>query len=79
MAMVFLSAIAVLIARCAYGALTRGRSASAAVAAVAATMIVMLHSFVDFSMQMQGVALTWTALIGFGVAQSWGSRVSTSG
>jgi O-antigen ligase len=79
MAMVFLSAIAVLIARCAYGALTRGRSASAAVAAVAATMIVMLHSFVDFSMQMQGVALTWTALVGFGVAQSWGSRVSTSG
>jgi hypothetical protein len=46
--------------------------------ATSATVIVALHSFVDFSMQIQAVALTWTALLGAGVAQSWSSRVDTS-
>jgi hypothetical protein len=29
-------------------------------------------------MQIQAVALTWTALLGVGVAQSWSGRINTS-
>jgi hypothetical protein len=46
--------------------------------AVSASVMVALHAFVDFSMQIQAVALTWTALLAAGVAQSWSSRVDTS-
>jgi hypothetical protein len=45
--------------------------------AAAATFIVFLHAFVDFSLQMQAVTLTWVALLAAGVAQSWGSRTAT--
>jgi hypothetical protein len=66
------------VVRCAHAALTRRTSATAAIVATSATVIVGLHSFVDFSMQIQAVALTWTALLGAGVAQSWSARVDTS-
>jgi hypothetical protein len=42
------------------------------------TVIVAFHSFVDFSMQTEAVAITWTALLATGVAQSWSGRISTS-
>jgi O-antigen ligase len=67
-----------LAARCGYAALTRMSSATAPLVATAATVIVALHSFVDFSMQIQAVALTWTALLAVGVAQSWSGRADTS-
>jgi O-antigen ligase len=60
--------------RCAYAALTRKSSSTAPLVAASASVIVGLHSFVDFSMQMQAVALTWTALLAAGVAQSWSSQ-----
>src|SRR5262249_13824205 len=65
-----LSGLAALAGRCAKAALTRQSSATAPLVATSTTVIVALHSFVDFSMQIQAVALTWTALIGAGVAQS---------
>jgi O-antigen ligase len=77
-AALFLSMLLMLAVRCGYAALTRISSATAPLVATAATVIVVLHSFVDFSMQIQAVALTWTALLGAGVAQSWSGRVDTS-
>jgi hypothetical protein len=43
------------------------------------TVIVAVHSFVDFSMQSEAVALTWTVMLAAGMAQSWSSRLDTSG
>jgi O-antigen ligase len=74
LAALFLCGLAALAVRCAYGALVRKRSATAPLVATSATVIVGLHSFVDFSMQIQAVALTWTALLASGVAQSWGRK-----
>jgi O-antigen ligase len=77
MAVLFFAMLLLLAARCAYAALIRRSSASASLAATSATVIVGLHSFVDFSMQIQAVALTWTALLAAGVAQSWSRRIDT--
>ena len=77
-AALFLVMLAILVVRVARAALTRRSSATAALVATSATVIVLLHSFVDFSMQIQAVALTWTALLGAGVAQSWSGRLDTS-
>jgi O-antigen ligase len=77
-AALFLLMLLLLALRCGHAALTRKSSATAPLVATAATVIVALHSFVDFSMQIQAVALTWTALLGAGVAQSWSSRIDTS-
>jgi O-antigen ligase len=76
-AVVFLLGIAILVGRCAYASLSRRLSATAPLVATAATFIVFLHAFVDFSLQMQAVTLTWTALLATGVAQSWSSRTAT--
>lgn len=69
--------LGVLFVRCVLGALARRRGASAPLVACAATVVVALHAFVDFSVQMQAVALTWVALLGAGVAQSWSGSVAT--
>ena len=78
MALLFFAMLLMLALRCGWAALVRKSSATAALVATAATVIVGLHSFVDFSMQIQAVALTWTALLGAGVAQSWSSQVDTA-
>ena len=77
-AALFFVMLLILVVRVGRAALTRRSSATAALVATSATVIVALHSFVDFSMQIQAVALTWTALLAAGVAQSWSSRVDTS-
>jgi O-antigen ligase len=77
-AALFFAMLLILTVRCGHAGLTRKSSATAPLVATGATMIVALHSFVDFSMQIQAVALTWTALLGAGVAQSWSGRVDTS-
>ena len=77
-AVLFLCVLSVLAARSAYAALSRQSAATVPLVAASATVIVTLHSFVDFSMQIQAVALTWTALLGAGVAQSWSGRISTA-
>jgi O-antigen ligase len=79
LATLFIGLLLTLVGRCAYAALTRHSAAMVPLVATGATAIVALHALVDFSMQIQAVALTWTALIGAGVAQSWSARVSTSG
>jgi O-antigen ligase len=44
------------------------------VTAVGATALVGTHAIVDFSLQMPAVAITYAALLGLGVAQSFSSR-----
>ena len=77
-AALFLIMLLILVLRCGRAALTRKSSVTPALVVLSATVIVALHSFVDFSMQIQAVALTWTALLGVGVAQSWSGRINTS-
>lgn len=48
----------------------RRRSAPAATAAVGAAVVVGLHSFLDFSLQIQAVAIVFAVLLGSGVAVS---------
>ncbi|MGQ0456070.1 MAG: O-antigen ligase family protein [Hyphomicrobium sp.] len=60
--------------RCLNGALYRQRDALAPSVACGAILIVGLHALVDFSIQIQGVALSLAALLGAGCAQSWSSR-----
>lgn len=75
--LLFLSGTGVLFWRCLYAASVRARSITAPVTALAASIIVSLHSFVDFSMQIQSIALTWVAILGAGVSQSWSSKLRT--
>ncbi len=77
-ALLVLAVFVILVARCARAVLSRRNSATAPLVAVSATVIVGLHAFVDFSLQIQAVALTWTALLAAGVAQSWRSEVDTA-
>jgi len=46
--------------------------------ALGASAVVLLHAFVDFSLQMQAVAITYWAILGAGLAQSWSRRIDTS-
>jgi O-antigen ligase len=78
MAALFIVGVGILVARCVYGVGSRKENAMAPLAAASASIIVCLHAFIDFSLQVQAVALTWAALLGAGLAQSQRSRVETS-
>ena len=69
-----MAAIGLLALKCLAGAVKRRRDAVAPVVATAATLLIGAHALVDFSVQMEGVALTFMALLGAGVAQSESSR-----
>lgn len=77
-ALMLFTALALLWGRCVHAALSRRASATAPLAASVATVAVGLHALVDFSLQIQAVALTFTALLGAGVAQSWSSKIKTN-
>jgi hypothetical protein len=59
-----------LVLRCARGAMRRQRDVEAPGIATAAACLVGADALVDFSLQMQAVALTFAAILGAGVAQS---------
>ena len=67
-----------LTAICFKGAIKRERDATAAIAGTVVSVVVGVHALADFSVQIEGVAITFMALLGAGVAQSQSSRVSTS-
>lgn len=67
-----------LVALCFRGAMKRERDATAAMVATVVSVVVGVHALVDFSVQIEGVAITFMALLGAGVSQSQSSRVSTS-
>lgn len=70
-AILFIAGVGSLIWRTFRGALGRRRNVTIPIVASAASVAVLVHGLVDFSLQIQGVTLTWLALLGVGVAQSW--------
>jgi len=66
---------ALLVFRCFKGAATRRQNAMVPLVAIGAAILVGAHALVDFSLQIQAVALTVAALIGAGLAQAESSRI----
>lgn len=73
-ALMFIGAILLMIGCCLQGIWVRKRQEVFSILAVAASVLVGLHSLVDFSLQIPAVAATYATLLGLGVAQSWSSR-----
>jgi O-antigen ligase len=71
----FVAAVLLLVLRCAKGAVRRQENATVTRVAVSMACLVGVHALADFSLQIQGVALTFAAALGAGVAQSESSRL----
>lgn len=69
-----IACIALLVLRCLKGSGRRREDAIVPQVAVSAAVLLGVNALVDFSMQIQAVALTWMALTGAGVAQSESPR-----
>ena len=67
-------ALALLVKTCIGGVLTRKRDTFAPIAALAASLLLGLHSLIDFSIQTPAVAMAYSMILGLGVAQSRSSR-----
>jgi len=65
------SAILLLITGLVHGIVHRRRHGIFPCLGLAAAVIVLGHSIVDFSMQIPGVVIPWAMLTGIGLAQSW--------
>lgn len=76
--MILFAGVGFLVWRCFFAAVSRRRNLTAPLVASAVSAAVLAHAFVDFSLQIQGVTLTWIAILGSGVAQSWSSKMDTS-
>lgn len=72
--LLLLAIIIVVAAQCLRGLFTRRRNLQYSAAAVGISILVGLHSLVDFGIQMPATAFTFSALLGVGWAQSWSSR-----
>ena len=70
-----LASIVLLALRCGMGAMTRKENRTIPCVAAGVAILVGVHSLVDFSLQIQAVAVTFMALLGAGVAQSKTSRL----
>jgi O-antigen ligase len=71
-----LASVTLLALRCLAGSLRRRENAFVPAVAASAACLVGVHTLVDFSLQMQAVALIFMAILGAGVAQSESSRLS---
>ncbi|MGH1352221.1 MAG: O-antigen ligase family protein [Methyloligellaceae bacterium] len=60
--------------RCLQGALLRKKSQSFSQTGFSVSVIVLLHSLIDFPLQISGITITYVTLLGLGVSQSWSSR-----
>lgn len=67
----FMAAPALLAGMCLAGCLRRRRDRVFPAVGFAASVVVGAHAFVDFSLQIPAVAVTYAAVLGVGVAQSW--------
>jgi O-antigen ligase len=70
-----MASVLLLVLRCCKGATTRQENATVPRVAAGAAFLVGAHAFVDFSLQIQAVTLTFMAVLGAGVAQSESSRL----
>jgi O-antigen ligase len=70
-----IASVVLLVLRCIKGALRRQSQMMVPQVAASAAFLFAIHSLVDFPLQIQGIALTFAALLGAGVAQSESSRL----
>ena len=68
--------VLLLVLRCVQGAARRHENVMVPQLAASVACLVGVHALVDFSLQIQAVALTFMALLGAGVAQSQSSRLA---
>jgi O-antigen ligase len=73
--LLLVASVGVLVWRCVRGVATRQMNQTLPCVAASAAVLVGVHSLVDFSLQIQAIAITFMALLGAGVAQSESSRV----
>jgi O-antigen ligase len=74
----FLASIVLLAWRCVEGATGRRMNVTPACVAASVAVLLGVDSLVDFSLQMQAIAITFMALLGTGVAQSESSQLVLS-
>jgi O-antigen ligase len=67
-------AIAILALRCLSGVFARRRNSHYPITGFIASVLVGLHAFFDFSLQIQAVAMSFALLLALGVAQSVSDR-----
>ena len=68
--------LAVLVWRCVKGAATRQMNETLPCVAAGVAFLLGAHALVDFTLQLQAIAITFMALLGAGVAQSESSRLT---
>jgi O-antigen ligase len=73
-ALLWFSLLTGLVLRCFWGVFRRERDHLYPLVGCCAGLLVGLHSFVDFSLQIPAIAASFAALLGIGVAQSYSSR-----
>jgi O-antigen ligase len=69
------ASVAVLVWRCLKGAATRQMNEALPCVAAGVAFLLGAHALVDFTLQLQAIAITFMALLGAGVAQSESSRL----
>jgi O-antigen ligase len=70
-----MASVVLLVLRCIKGAMTRQTNETMPCVAASVAFLLGVHALVDFSLQMQAIAITFMALLGAGVAQSESSRL----
>jgi O-antigen ligase len=70
------ASVAVLVWRCLKGAATRQTNETVPCVAAAVACLLGAHAVIDFTLQLQAIAIKFMALLGAGVAQSESSRVT---
>jgi O-antigen ligase len=70
------ASVVLLAVRCVKGATTRQTNETVPCVAASVAFLLGVHVLVDFSLQMQAIAITFMALLGAGVAQSESSRLA---
>ena len=70
------ASVVLLVLRCVKGAMVRQANEVIPCVAVSVAFLVGMHALVDFSLQMQAIAITFVAVLGAGVAQSASSRLA---
>jgi O-antigen ligase len=70
------ASVVLLVLYCLKGATTRQQNEMTPCVAASVAFLLGVHALVDFSLQMQAVAITFMALLGAGVAQAKSSRLA---
>jgi O-antigen ligase len=74
--LMLVASVVLLVLRCVKGAMVRRENEVIPCVAASVGVLLGVHALVDFSLQMQAVAITFMAVLGAGVAQSASSRLA---